>query len=93
MIIKYTTSQNQTWFDLAIQLLGNPDSAISLANYNGYSILNNPLENTEIQYETNALPSNFTGFDNSANDIVSTAPNIYITVNSFSNDFNLNEFF
>lgn len=93
MIITYTTAQNQTWFDLATQLLGSPEGAFDLAEYNGYSILNSPLPFTEIKYESDVLPLNDNGFNNSDNNVVSTAPNIFITVNSFSNDFNLNEFF
>jgi hypothetical protein len=93
MIVKYTTIQNQTWFDLALQLLGNPDLSYDLAKQNNSSILVNPLPFTEISFDTDALPISFDGYNNSNNNVVSTAPNIFIIINSFSNDFNLNEFF
>lgn len=90
----YRTSENQSWFDLATQLLNDSSKALELANLNGYSILVAPLGDVEIKYTTDdVLFIAQTEFDNRLNTIISTLPNSVLFVNSFSNDFNIfNEF-
>lgn len=93
MIFKYKTIENQNWFDLSLQLYGTSDRAYELANLNNYSILNNPLPNIEINYETDTNEVLRNGFNNQNNNIFATSPNSFLSANSFSDDFNLNEFF
>jgi hypothetical protein len=89
----YTTIQNQTWYDISTQLFGTPDQALNLAISNNYSILNDPIAFSEIEYTAELTQLTPNPFNNKNNTIISTAPNAIIYVNSFDNSFDLNAFF
>jgi len=88
---KYTTNTNQSWFDLALQLLSDASRAFELCILNKKAFINEIPPGIEIDYPEDSLVSIENGFNNVNNNIISTSQNQVLIANSFSNDFNLNE--
>jgi hypothetical protein len=89
---KYRTTSNQSWFDLALQLLSDASRAFELCILNKRAFINEIPPDTEILYPEDSQVTIENGFDNQDNNIISTSQNQILLANSFSFDFNLNEF-
>ena len=91
--MKYKTTDNQSWFDLSLMFFGVADRAYELATLNDSTLYNLIPRDTEITLPEDLIQvQNFDSFDNTNNEIITTDNGQLLISNSFSFDFDLNEF-